>query len=269
MTTAIPNPGLGTFRLKGDDLKSAVTEALDLGYRHIDTAQIYENESEIGDLLATSGVDRSELFITTKVWYTNLTRDAFIPSVRESLAKLKTDYVDLLLIHWPSPDEEVPMEEYISQLLESRELGLARNIGISNFTIDQMQRAIQIAGEGEILTNQVEVHPFLQNNAVVEFCQRNNIVVTGFMPLAVGKVLEDKTLARIAERHSASIPEVVIAWLKQRDILVIPSSTKRAHLASNMEGGNLALSESEMSEIESLDRNERIANPDFAPIWDR
>lgn len=268
MTTAIPNPGLGTFRLKGDDLKSAVIEALDLGYRHIDTAQIYENEGEIGDLLATSGVDRSELFITTKVWHTNLTRDAFIPSVRESLAKLKTDYVDLLLIHWPSPDEEVPMEEYISQLLESRELGLARNIGISNFTIDQMERAIHIAGEGEILTNQVEVHPFLQNNAVVEFCQRNNIVVTGFMPLAVGKVLEDDTLAMIAEKHNATIAQIVLAWLKQSGIVVIPSSTKRAHLASNLAAFNLSLPEEDIADIQQLDANHRIAAPDFAPTWD-
>ncbi|WP_421863398.1 2,5-didehydrogluconate reductase DkgB [Marinobacter adhaerens] len=269
MRTAIPNPGLGTFRLKGDALKSAVTESLDLGYRHIDTAQIYENEDEIGNLLSASGIDRSDLFITTKVWYGNLARDKFIPSVRESLTKLRTDYVDLLLIHWPSPGEEVPMQEYISELVEAKKLGLAREIGISNFTIEQVKHAIGIAGKGEILTNQVEVHPFLQNDAVVEFCQRNGIEVTGFMPLAVGKVLEDDTLRKIAENHNARIPEVVLAWLRQRDIVAIPSSTKRAHLASNLKGMDLVLSDDELSEITMLNSNHRIANPDFAPIWDQ
>tara|TARA_Y100001001_G_scaffold164820_1_gene199248 strand:+ start:6167 stop:6976 length:810 start_codon:yes stop_codon:yes gene_type:complete len=269
MRTAIPNPGLGTFRLKGDALKSAVTESLNLGYRHIDTAQIYENEDEIGNLLSASGIDRSDLFITTKVWYGNLARDKFIPSVRESLTKLRTDYVDLLLIHWPSPGEEVPMQEYISELVEAKKLGLAREIGISNFTIEQVKHAIGIAGKGEILTNQVEVHPFLQNDAVVEFCQRNGIEVTGFMPLAVGKVLEDDTLRKIAENHNARIPEVVLAWLRQRDIVAIPSSTKRAHLASNLKGMDLVLSDDELSEITMLNSNHRIANPDFAPIWDQ
>lgn len=269
MKTAIPNPGLGTFRLKGDALTSAVTESLDLGYRHIDTAQIYDNEGDIGNLLAASDIDRSELFLTTKVWYENLSRDKFIPSVRESLTKLKTDYVDLLLIHWPSPDEEVPMEEYISELVEAKKLGLAREIGISNFTIEQVRRAIDIAGAGEILTNQVEVHPFLQNDAVVEFCQSNDMTVTGFMPLAVGKVLEDDTLRGIAEHHIATIPEVVLAWLRQRDIVAIPSSTKRAHLASNLRGVDVVLSADEMSAITKLDSNDRIADPDFAPAWDQ
>jgi len=268
MTTALPNPGLGTFRLEGEALKTAINEGLDLGFRHIDTAQIYDNEGEIGELLAASGIARSELFITTKVWFENLNEEKFIPSVRESLAKLQTDYVDLLLIHWPSPNEEVSMEETIAGLVEAKKLGLAREIGISNFTMDQMKRAVQIAGEGEILTNQVEVHPYLQNNAVVDFCQQNNIAVTGFMPLAVGKVLEDNSLAAIAEKHNATIPQVVLAWLKQRDIVVIPSSTKRAHLESNLNALEVTLSGEDVAAIEALDTNDRIANPDFAPAWD-
>lgn len=268
MTTVIPNPGLGTFRLEGEALTSAITDALDLGFRHIDTAQIYDNEGEIGELLAASDIARSDLFITTKVWFENLTEDKFIPSVRESLAKLKTDYVDLLLIHWPSPNEDVSMEETIAGLVEAKKQGLAREIGISNFTIDQMKRAIQIAGEGEILTNQVEVHPYLQNDAVVDFCQQNNIVVTGFMPLAVGKVLADATLAAIADKHNATIPQVVLAWLERRGIVVIPSSTKRTHLESNLNAFEVNLSDEDIAAIRTLDTNDRIANPDFAPAWD-
>ena len=268
MTTVIPNPGLGTFRLQGDALKSAVTEALDLGFRHIDTAQFYDNEAEIGELLATADVARADLFLTTKVWHENLASEKFIASVRESLARLKTDYLDLLLIHWPSPEEAVPMEEYISGLLEARKLGLTRHIGVSNFTIRQLRQAIDIAGPGQILTNQIEVHPYLQNETVVNFCQQQGIVVTGYMPLAVGKVLEDSTLASIAGKHGASIPQVVLAWLKHRDIVAIPSSTKRVHLEANLKAFELSLSEEDLSAIRTLDRNERIANPDFAPEWD-
>ncbi|WP_458525976.1 2,5-didehydrogluconate reductase DkgB [Onishia taeanensis] len=266
--TAIPNPGLGTFRLEGDTLKRAVTTALELGYRHIDTAQMYGNEAEVGQAIAESRVPRDEIFLTTKVWHDRLTPDALKQSVDESLAKLGTDHVDLLLIHWPSPDDEVPMRDYLTALREVQKAGKTRHIGVSNFTRAQIDQAVDILGEGVLLTNQVEVHPFLQNRALVEHCKRHDITVTAFMPLAVGKVMEDETLKRIADHHDATPAQVTLAWLQALEIVTFPSSTKAEHLKSNLEALTITLSDDELYEIATLERGERIANPGFAPDWD-
>lgn len=266
--TAIPNPGLGTFRLKGDTLKSAVSNALEQGYRHIDTAQMYGNEAEVGQAIAESSVPREEIFLTTKVWHDTLKPDDLKKSVDESLEKLGTDYVDLLLIHWPSPNDEVPMRDYLTALREVQKAGKTRHIGVSNFTMAQIDQAVDILGEGVLLTNQIEVHPFLQNRALVEHCKRHDITVTAFMPLAVGKVMEDDTLKRIAANHDATPAQVTLAWLQALDIVTFPSSTKADHLKSNIEALKITLSDDELDEIATLDRGERIANPDFAPDWD-
>lgn len=267
-TTPLPNPGLGTFRLKGDTLKQVIHDALALGYRHIDTAQMYDNEQDVGEALAENEVPRESLFLTTKVWHDRLAPASLKQSVGESLEKLGTDYVDLLLIHWPSPEDEVPMADYLNALREVREAGQARHIGISNFTIAQVDRALEILGPESLLTNQVEVHPFLQNRDLVAHCQSRGLTVTGYMPLAVGKVMEDATLARIAEAHDATPAQVVLAWNRARGVVTIPSSTKREHLASNLAAFDLTLSEEELEAIAGLDRGERIADPDFAPDWD-
>ncbi|MCO7231706.1 MULTISPECIES: 2,5-didehydrogluconate reductase DkgB [unclassified Cobetia] len=266
--TAIPNPGLGTFRLEGDTLKQAVTTALELGYRHIDTAQMYGNEAEVGEAIEASPVPRDEIFLTTKVWHDKLAPEALKQSVDESLAKLGTDHVDLLLIHWPSPNDAVPMRDYLTALREVQEAGKARHIGVSNFTIAQIDQAVDILGEGALLTNQVEVHPFLQNRQVIEKCREHGIEVTAFMPLTVGKVMEDATLKQIAERHDASPAQVALAWLKAQDIVTFPSSTKAKNIRSNQAAFDLTLSDEEMQAIAALDRGERIADPDFAPDWD-
>ncbi|QEM80498.1 2,5-didehydrogluconate reductase DkgB [Halomonas binhaiensis] len=269
MTTAIPNPGLGTFRLTGDTLKFAINEALKLGYRHFDTAQFYDNEAEVGATLNDSDVPREELFITTKVWWDRLEPTDLKASVDESLQRLGMSYVDLLLIHWPSPDNAVPMQDYLTALKEVKEAGKARHIGISNFTIAQVSQAVEILGEGEILTNQIEIHPFLQNRELVAHCQRHGITPTAFMPLAVGKVMDDETLKGIAERHAVSPAQIAIAWLNQLGIPTFPSSTKAKNLKSNIEALKLRLSDDEMAAIANLDRGERVANPDFAPKWDQ
>lgn len=263
-----PNPGLGTFRLNGDTLKQSIKEALSLGYRHIDTAQFYDNESTVGQAIAESDVPRDEIFLTTKIWHDRLQPDAFKAAVDESLSKLGTDYVDLLLIHWPSPEDEVPMVDYLNALSEAKASGKTRHIGVSNFTTAQIDRAIDILGEGELFTNQIEVHPFLQNTVLIDHCQRQGIRITGYMPLAVGKVMEDDTLKAIADAHEVSPAQITLAWLKARDITVIPSSTKASHLKSNLEAFELELSADEMAQIGRLDRAERIASPDFAPNWD-
>ncbi len=265
---SIPAFGLGTFRLKGQQVIDSVRTGLELGYRHIDTAQIYENEADVGQAIAESDVPRKELFVTTKVWTANLGRDRLIASLEESLAKLRLEQVDLALIHWPSPGNELDVADYLGSLLEARRQGLTRSIGVSNFTIAHLQRAIDTVGAHEIATNQVEIHPFLQNHALVDFARRHGIHLTAYMPLAYGKVLHDPLLQGIAARHDATPAQVALAWLLQQGFAVIPSSTRRENLASNLEAQRLRLSDEDMAAIAGLDRNERIANPSFAPNWD-
>ncbi|MDI9246071.1 2,5-didehydrogluconate reductase DkgB [Marinobacter sp. CHS3-4] len=264
----IPPIGMGTFRLKGDDARDAVKSALSLGYRHIDTAQMYDNETEVGDGITSSGIPRREIFLTTKVWHDQLERSDLINSLHDSLARLKTDHVDLTLIHWPSPDDAVPMEEYLGALRDAQREGLTKHIGVSNFTCAQMDQAVSILGEGVILTNQVEVHPFLANRKVVDHAQKLGITVTGYMPLAVGKVMEDDTLIRIAEARNLTPAQVALAWVAARGVVVIPSSTRATHQKANLQALDVELTADEIAVIDQLDRNERIANPGFAPDWD-
>lgn len=264
----LPAIGLGTFRLKDQEVKNAVASALELGYRHIDTAQFYDNEEAVGEAIRESGIPRHELFITTKVWHDLLDGNKPVDSLKESLEKLGTDHVDLALIHWPSPDNAVPMEHYIGKLNEARTLGLTRHIGISNFTMAQVDEALAAPGGEHIVTNQIEVHPYLQNKKLVRHCQDKGLQVTGYMPLAVGKVMKDPVLEAIGKAHGVTPAQVALAWVAQQDIVVIPSSTKPAHQKANLAALDIRLSDSEMEKINALDAGERIANPDFAPHWD-
>ncbi|GLZ84866.1 2,5-diketo-D-gluconate reductase B [Metapseudomonas resinovorans] len=265
---SIPALGLGTFRLKDQQVIDSVRNGLELGYRHIDTAQIYGNEAEVGQAIAEGGVPRDELFVTTKVWTENLAADRLIQSLEESLAKLRVDQLDLALIHWPSPDDAIPVAEYMGALAEAKARGLTRQIGISNFTVAHMQQAIDAVGTEAIATNQVEIHPFLQNRKVVEFARNQGIHLTAYMPLAYGKVLQDPVIQGIATAHDATPAQVALAWLLQQGFAVIPSSTRRDNLASNLLAQDLVLTEAEMAAIATLDRGERLANPGFAPNWD-
>lgn len=266
---SIPAFGLGTFRLKGQTVIDSVRNALDVGYRAIDTAQIYENEAEVGQAIAESGVARDELFITTKIWIANFHHDALLDSLRESLRKLRTDHVELTLIHWPSPKDAVPMAEYLGALAEAKSQGLTRQIGISNFTIAQTRQAIEILGAGAIATNQIEVHPYLQNRPLIAFLKDQGIHVTAYMSLAYGEVLKDPVIQAIAERHQATSAQVALAWALQQGFAVIPSSTKRDNLAGNLLAADLRLSDEDMAQIATLDRAHRLANPEaIAPAWD-
>ncbi|WP_415844242.1 2,5-didehydrogluconate reductase DkgB [Stutzerimonas zhaodongensis] len=264
----IPAFGLGTFRLKGQQVIDSVKMGLELGYRHIDTAQIYDNETEVGQAIAESEVPWDELFVTTKVWTSNLGADRLLPSLEESLSKLRLQQVDLTLVHWPSPNDELAVADYLTRMMEARERGLTRAIGISNFTIAHMQQAIDAIGAENIATNQVEVHPFLQNRKVTDFARSQGIHITAYMPLAYGKVMQDEVLKRIGEAHNASPAQIALAWLLQQEFAVIPSSTKRENLVANLAAQELRLNDDEMQQIAALDRNDRLANPGFAPKWD-
>ncbi|TXR40343.1 2,5-didehydrogluconate reductase DkgB [Ectopseudomonas mendocina] len=264
----IPPFGLGTFGLKDQVAIDSVRTGLELGCRHFDTAQIYGNEAAVGQALADSGVARDELFVTTKVWTDNLGSGQVIPSLRESLQRLGLERVDLTLIHWPSPNDEIPVAQYLGELLEAKRQGLTAAIGVPNFTIAHLREAIDAVGVEEITTNQVEIHPLLQNRKLVEFARQHGIHLTAYMPLAYGKVLAEPEIQRIAASHGVSPAQVALAWSLQQGYAVIPSSTKRENLAANLAAAELRLSTEDMTAIEALDRGERVANPGFAPRWD-
>lgn len=265
----IPAFGLGTFRLKDDVVIASVKTALELGYRTVDTAQIYGNEAAVGQAIEESGVPREELFITTKIWTENLSKDKLIPSLKESLDKLRTDYVDLTLIHWPSPGDAVSVEESMLALLEAKKLGLTRNIGISNFTIPLMEKAIAAVGAENIATNQIELSPYLQNRKVVNWAKEKGIHITSYMTLAYGNALKDEVIARIADKHNATAAQVILAWAMGEGYAVIPSSTKRENLASNLLARDLKLDAEDQKAIAALDCNDRLVSPEgLAPNWD-
>ncbi len=265
----VPAFGLGTFRLKDQIVIDSVRNALELGYRAVDTAQIYDNEEQVGQAIAASNVPRDQLYLTTKIWVDKFGRDALLPSLQESLRKLGTEHVDLTLIHWPSPKDQVPMREYLEALAQAKQQGLTRAIGVSNFTIALIKQAIEILGADAIATNQIEVHPYLQNRALIAFLREQGIHVTSYMTLAVGEVLKDPVIQAIAARHDATPAQVTLAWALQQGYSVIPSSTKRENLASNLKAQSLQLSEQDMREIAALDRGQRLANPKaIAPDWD-
>lgn len=265
----IPDLGLGTFRLTGNAVIDSVRNALEVGYRAIDTAQIYGNEAEIGQAIADSGVARAQLFLTTKIWTENLGAAQLLPSLRESLAKLRTEHVELTLIHWPSPAATVPLTETLDALMQARELGLTRAIGISNFPVALQQQAIDAIGAQNIATNQIELHPRLQNPAVVAHAKQHGIRITSYMTLAYGQALKEPQIQAIGQVHGATAAQVTLAWALARGFAVIPSSTQRVNLQSNLQALALRLSEAELAQIDAMDRGERLVDPDgLAPRWD-
>ncbi len=265
----IPDLGLGTFRLTGAAVIDSVRNALEVGYRAIDTAQIYGNEAEIGQAIADSGVARDQLFLTTKIWTENLGRAQLLPSLRGSLAKLRTQQVDLTLIHWPSPGGAVPLTETLDALMQARELGLTRAIGISNFPLALQQQAIEAIGAQEIATNQIELHPRLQNPQVVAHARQHGIRITSYMTLGYGQALAELLIQSIAQAHGATPAQVALARALARGFAVIPSSTQRSHLASNLAARDLRLSAAELAQIDAMDRGQRLVDPEgLAPQWD-
>ena len=264
----MPQLGLGTFRLQGQAAIDSVATGLELGYRHIDTAQIYGNETEVGQTLRDSGVARREVYLTTKIWTEHLAADKLAASLKDSLRKLGVEQVDLTLIHWPSPGAAVPVAESMQALLAARDAGLTGAIGISNFPVALMREAIDSVGADNIATNQVELHPYLQNRSVADFARAAGIHVTAYMPLAYGKVMSDPVIGDIARRHAATPAQVTLAWLLAKGYAVIPSSTRRENLAGNLRAPGLLLGIEDSAAIDALDNGGRLVSPDFAPAWD-
>jgi 2,5-diketo-D-gluconate reductase B len=264
----IPKLGLGTFGRTGPEGLDALLAALEVGYRHIDTAQSYDTEANVGEAVRRSGLGRHEVFITTKVADTNFEERDFLPSVERSLETLGMQQVDLLLIHWPSHRDAVPFESYMTALAEARGRGWTRLIGVSNFPIADLKRAEGVLGAGQIATNQVEIHPYLQIPKLRDFARAAGVPLTAYMPLAKGRVGDDATLARIAERHGVTAAAVALAFLMGEGHIAIPASSNRGRLEDNFAAGRVTLDESEMAEIRALDRGERMIDPEKAPAWD-
>ena len=262
----IPALGLGTWDLRGDVCAEVVEQALRLGYRHIDTAEMYGNETEIGEGLRASGVARDEVFITTKVWPDNLAPADLERATKGSLARLRLAAVDLLLIHWPNP--RIPLAGTIATLGRMREAGFARNIGISNFTVPLIKEAVRLA-TAPLVTNQIEWHPFLDQSQVVAACRRHGLSVTAYSPLARGRAAGNATLGAIGKRHGKTAGQVSLRFLVQEGAAVIPRTEKRKRLEENMGAFDFALDAGEIAEIRGLARRgERVVDWSGAPEWD-
>jgi diketogulonate reductase-like aldo/keto reductase len=262
----IPAIGLGTMTLKGDVCVNAVSDALGMGYRHIDTAAFYGNEAEVGEGIRKSGVARGDIFLTTKVRHSDLAAGAFETSVEASLDKLGLSYVDLLLIHWPSP--ELRPADYIPRLCEAKRKGQAKNIGVANFTKALLDEAEKAADE-PLVNNQIEVHPFLDARTIVADCKRRGVSVTAYCPLGRGRIPGNAVLERIAKTHGKSEAQVALRWLVQQEIIPIPRTATPEKLKQNLDVFDFMLADSEMADIGKLaGPNGRIVNPPQAPKWD-
>lgn len=262
----IPAIGLGTWNLRDEVCTTIVGEALRSGYRHVDTAAMYGNEEAVGEGIRASGVARDDIFLTTKVWPDDLSAKDFRRSAEQSLQKLKLAYVNLILIHWPS--RTVPLAETIKAMIAVKRDGLARHIGISNFTVTLIEQAVKLSSE-PLVVNQVEMHPYLDQSTVVAASSNHGLAVIAYSPIARGNTVGDKVLARIGAKHGKSAAQVSLRYLVQQDIIVIPRSSKPERVKENMNIFDFTLTEPEMAEIRGLARRDgRMVDPGVAPDWD-
>jgi 2,5-diketo-D-gluconate reductase B len=259
----VPALGFGTWQLTDE---KAVSIALETGYRHIDTAQIYENEQLVGNAIANSGIDRKDIFLTTKLWTTNFKTNDVHSSFQESLDKLQTDYVDLFLIHWPN--EEVPLQETLSAMQEIKDSGKIKAIGVSNFPVTLMKQALDLGFD--LACNQVEYHVMLSQNPVLKFARENDMFVIGYSPLARGSLENNPTLLKLAKKHNKSIAQIALRWLMQQEnVAAIPKASHEQHIRTNFEIFDFTLDDIDLDTLEAMNGNHRLVNPDFAPQWDK
>jgi Aldo/keto reductases, related to diketogulonate reductase len=264
----IPALGFGTFRMPDDDVARVLPEALKLGFRHVDTAQIYKNEAAVGEVLAKSGIAREEIFLTTKVWVDRVGHDAFIASVDESLQKLKTDYVDLLLLHWPQ--SEMPLADRMGALNELVKAGKVKHIGVSNFSVALLDEAVKLS-DAPIATNQVEYHPYLDQTKVLQAVRRHGSSLTAYYLMADGKVPKDEVLKDIGAKHGKTAAQVVLRWaIQQPEVIALSKTATVSRLPENYDVFDFELSAEEMQAVHALAKPDgRIVNPGhLAPQWD-
>ncbi|MCG8509941.1 MAG: aldo/keto reductase [Rhodospirillales bacterium] len=263
---SIPALGFGTWRLRGNTCSDMVRFALEIGYRHIDTASIYGNEDDVGQGLADSGVPREEIFLVTKVWPSKLGAESLKRSAMESLDRLGSGYVDLLLIHWPT--RSVPLHETFGAMRQLQDQGLVRYIGVSNFNVALMRETIETLNV-PIVANQVEYHPYLSQNRVLGYCQKAGITMTAYCPVAEGRAAKDKTLKRIGAKYERSAAEVAIRWLLHQDMVsVIPMTANPEHCMANLKVMEFSLTPEDQAEIGALARGKRLIDMHSGYPWD-
>jgi diketogulonate reductase-like aldo/keto reductase len=256
----IPLLGFGTYKIKnGEDIEQAVGAALDLGYRHIDTAMLYRNEDGVGRAVAASGIDRSEIFVTTKVWNSDQGYEPTLAAIDASLERLGMDYVDLYLVHWPKPDHTVETWRAMEEIQAS---GKTRAIGVSNFLTHHLDVLLESANVVPSI-NEIQFHPHLQSPDLVEYCDERGIVIEAWGPLKRGLIMDDAELSAIAGARSVTVPQVVLRWMLQRGVVAIPKSVTRSRIAENADLYGFELSADEMATINAMDRDDRVgSHPD-------
>jgi diketogulonate reductase-like aldo/keto reductase len=264
----IPLVGLGTWDLRGRTCARVVEQALRLGYRHIDTAEMYDNEREVGEGLRASGVPRNEVFVTTKIWPSHFAPRELLRATKESLVKLRLSEVDLLLLHWPNP--QVPLAETLGALGQVKEAGMARNIGVSNFNIALLDEATSLSVQ-PLVCNQFEMHPFLDQSRLVAACRAKGMAVVAYSPIARGNAKNDALLSRIGQDHRKTAAQISLRYLVQQNVVVIPRTSKIERLEENVSIFDFTLTDAEMGQIAGLARRGgRIVDWSFSgsPKWD-
>jgi 2,5-diketo-D-gluconate reductase B len=259
----MPVLGLGTWEnTDPDDCAESVRTALEMGYRHVDTAQVYGNEAPVGEGIAAADVDRDDVFLATKVWIDNLARDDVLETTAASLDRLGVDYVDLMYVHWPA--RAYDPEETLAAFDELAEDGTIRHVGVSNFEPENLDRATEVLS-ADVFANQVECHPFLQQDELRAANAEHGVETVAYSPLARGEVFGDPVLGEIAAKYDVSEAQVSLAWLRENDVTAIPKATGRDHIAGNWRSLDLDLDDEDLERLDGVDRGEREVDPGFAP----
>jgi 2,5-diketo-D-gluconate reductase B len=262
----LPRLGLGTYRMQGDVCRSAVETALGLGYRHIDTAEMYANEEAIGPAIAASGIARQDLHVTTKVWNENLAPDAIRKAFDTSLKKLKLDHVDLYLVHWPAKNMNLPT--MFETLMRLKEEGRTRAIGVANFNIALLKTVVEEI-KAPIACNQIEYHVLLDQTPIRKYMAAKSIPLVAYCPLAQGRAASNETLIAIGRKHNSSAAQVALKWLLDQDgVAAIPKASRTESQQANLGAMNVQLDHDDRNAIAGLPKNQRFVNPGFAPAWD-
>ena len=267
-TIPMPSLGFGTYGRLGADGVRAIRLALNTGYRHLDTAQDYGTESEVGQGIRESGLPRDEVYVTTKVATTNLAADRVIASLEESRARMGIGQIDLALIHWPAPNGAIEPEVYLTELKKAQDAGICRQIGVSNFTIALIDRAEKLLGPGALVCNQIELNPLFKNPRIAAHCQARGIRVTCYLPIARGRLSGNPVLAGIAERHGATGEQIGLAWEWAKGYAAIPTSSRPERIVAGFTAQRIRLSPEDLAEIDAIPDEPRVIAPAWGPAWD-
>lgn len=264
----IPQIGYGTWNREGDIARTCTLAALTAGYRHLDCAEGYGNEEFVGQAISEFGLPRDELWVTTKVAPESFGPGQIRLHVEASIEKLGVGPVDLLLLHYPSIKDEYDIEDYVAQLVDVHDSGLCKNIGVSNFTKSYLDQALGLLGDKKLFTNQVELHVYLHNSPIVDYCNARDIRMTAYSPLARGAVLDDPVLKELAAEVGGSPSQLALAWLMAKGHIVIPSAGSPARIAENLASSKLTLNADQVARIDTLDRGMRLVDGPWCPAWD-